>query len=104
MLAGAGIPVTSSDLFGPGGPELLERVALPTAMRAKVNSAVRLIDAIDFEIDTFARLVTGRLRAPGYAAVQTIPGWDRPWGRCSSPRSATCAASTAPSSWPAGRG
>jgi transposase len=75
VLAGAGIPVTSSDLFGPGGRELLERVALPTAMRAKVNSAVRLIDAIDFEIDTFARLVTGRLRDhPGYAAVQTIPG------------------------------
>jgi hypothetical protein len=75
VLAGAGIAVLASDLFGPGGRGLLERVGLPAAMRAKVNSAVRLIDAIDFEIDTFAGLVTARLHAdPGYAAVQTIPG------------------------------
>ena len=44
-------------------------------MRAKVNSALRLIDACEFEIDTFAGLVTARLRAdPGFTAVQTIPG------------------------------
>src|SRR6187401_3498431 len=75
VLASAGVPVTSSDVFGPGGRELLERVALPAAMRAKTNSALRLIDAITFEIDTFAGLVTARLHTePGYAAVQTIPG------------------------------
>src|SRR5246127_3742013 len=56
VLAGAGVQGMPSDLFGPGGRELLERVALPAAMRAKVNSALRLIDAIEFEIDTFARL------------------------------------------------
>jgi len=62
-------------VVGPGGRELLERVALPAAMRAKTNSALRLIDAITFEIDTFAGLVTTPLHAdPGYAAVQTIPG------------------------------
>src|SRR6187455_3572828 len=44
VLASAGVPVTSSDVFGPGGRELLERVALPAAMRAKTNSALRLID------------------------------------------------------------
>ena len=61
--------------FGAGGRELLGRVGLPAAMRAKVNSCLRLIDAFDFEIDTFAQLVTSRLRAdPGYVAVQTIPG------------------------------
>src|SRR6188768_3231948 len=38
VLASAGVPVMSSDVFGPGGRELLERVALPAAMRAKTNS------------------------------------------------------------------
>jgi hypothetical protein len=34
-----------------------------------------MITALDFEIDTFARLVTQRLRDdPGYRAIQTIPG------------------------------
>jgi transposase len=34
-----------------------------------------VITAPDFEIDTFARLVTGRLRTdPGYVAIQAIPG------------------------------
>ncbi len=75
VLAGAGVPVLMTDLFGVGGRDLLARVALPAAMRAKVNSALRLIDALDFEIDTFARLVATRLRGdPGYVAVQTIPG------------------------------
>jgi transposase len=75
VLAGAGVPVANSDVFGPGGRELLEKVALPAAMRAKVNSALRLIDMLDFEVEVFAGLVSAGLRAdPGYAAVQTIPG------------------------------
>ena len=75
VLAGAGVQALPSDLFGVGGRALLEHVTLAAAMRAKVNSALRLIDAIDFEIDTFTHLVTTRLRAdPGWIAVQTIPG------------------------------
>ena len=75
VLASAGVQVAMADLFGPRGRELLDRVALPAAMRAKTNSALRLIDAIDFEIDTFTKLAACRLRAdPGYAAVQAIPG------------------------------
>ena len=75
VLASAGARVAMADLFGPRGRELLDRVALPAAMRAKTNSALRLIDAIDFEIDTFTKLAACRLRAdPGYAAVQAIPG------------------------------
>ena len=75
VLAGAGVQVAATDLFGVGGRELLGRVGLAPAMRAKVNSALRLIDSFDFEIDTFSRLVTGRLRGDaGYGAVQTIPG------------------------------
>ena len=75
VLAGAGVPVAGSDIFAPSGREWLERVNLPAAMRAKVNSALRLIEACEFEIDTFAGLVTARLRAdPGYRAIQQIPG------------------------------
>ncbi len=75
VLAGAGVGVALSDLFGVAGRELLERVVLPSAMRAKVNSALRLVDAFDFEIDTFTQLVSVRLQGdPGYLAVQTIPG------------------------------
>lgn len=40
-----------------------------------MNSAQRIIAALDFEIDTFADLLAHRLhRDPGYAAIQQIPG------------------------------
>jgi transposase len=75
VLAGAGVPVVMSDLFGVGGHQLLSRVELPTAARARVNSVLRLIENLDFEIETFAKLVAGRLREhPGYLAIQVIPG------------------------------
>ena len=40
-----------------------------------MDSALRLITALDFEIELFAKLVAGRLRTdPGYRAIQAIPG------------------------------
>src|SRR4051794_22689460 len=64
-----------SDLFSPGGHKLLTSTALAVESRARVDSLLRLIGALDFEIDTYARLVAGRLRTdPGYNAIQTIPG------------------------------
>jgi transposase len=75
VLAAAGVQVTMSDLFGPGGQRLLTTTRLAVESRSRVESLLRLITALDFEIDTFARLVAGRLRAdPGYTAIQTIPG------------------------------
>jgi transposase len=75
VLAGAGVPVAMSDLFGATGQQLLARVELSPAARARVNSALRLIENLDFEVELFANLVAGRLREhPGYAAVQQIPG------------------------------
>ena len=48
---------------------------LAVESRSRVDSLLRLITALDFEIDTFARLVAGRLRTdPGYRAIQQIPG------------------------------
>jgi transposase len=75
VLAGAGVSVVMSDLFGVAGQQLLDRVGLPAAMRARVNSCRHLIELLDFEIARFAKLAENRLREdPGYVAVQTVPG------------------------------
>jgi transposase len=48
---------------------------LRPAARARVDSGLRLIEALDFEVGLFTKLVAGRLREhPGYAAIQAIPG------------------------------
>jgi DNA-binding CsgD family transcriptional regulator len=68
-----GVVVPMSDLFGVGGQGLLERVELAPAFRARVDSARRVIEALDFEIEVFTSLAGGRLRGhPGYTAIQTI--------------------------------
>ena len=75
VLAGAGVPVVMSDLFGVAGTDLLERIDLSPAGRARVNSALRLIETLGFEVEVFTRLATARLRDDaGYRAIQAIPG------------------------------
>jgi transposase len=75
VLAAAGVAVPMSDLFGDGGRQLLAGTALAVESRSRVDSLLRVITALDFEIDTFAKLVTGRLRTdPGWTAIQAIPG------------------------------
>ena len=40
--------------------------------RSRVNSALRLITTLGFEVELFAKLVAGRLRThPGYQAIHT---------------------------------
>ena len=75
VLAGQGVPVTVSDLFGIQGAVLLARARLSPAARQRVNSLMRLIEAFDEQIDRSAKLTADRLAGDrGYAAVQTIPG------------------------------
>ena len=75
VLAGAGVQVAMSDLFGPGGQDLLARVALPVESRARVDSALRVISGLDFEVELFGKLLVNRLRGDrGYLAIQAIPG------------------------------
>jgi transposase len=75
VLAGAGVQVAMTDLFSSGGQNLLGSVRLTPESRARVDSALRLIGGLDFEIELFGRLVAGRLRTdPGYQAIQAIPG------------------------------
>ena len=77
VLAGAGVQVPMSDLFGAGGRQLLAATPLTVESRSRVDSLLRVITALDFEIDLYAQLVAGRLRAdPGYQAIQQIPGVD----------------------------
>jgi hypothetical protein len=78
VLAGCGVQVPMSDLFGLGGQQLLQRVELPPACRARVGSATRVLQCLDFEIEVFTNLMTGRLRGHrGYTAIQVIPGGGR---------------------------
>jgi transposase len=75
VLAGAGVTVPMSDLFGVGGRQLLATARLAPESRARIDSQLRLIESLDFEVELFAKLVTGRLRThPGYQAIQAIPG------------------------------
>jgi transposase len=75
VLAAAGVAVSMSDLFGVAGRQLLATTLLAVESRSRVDSLLRIIEALDFEIDLYARLIAGRLRTdPGYHAIQTIPG------------------------------
>ena len=67
--------MTCDDFRAPRGRQLLAATALTVESRSRVDSLLRVITALDFEIDLYARLVGGRLRAdPGYQAIQQIPG------------------------------
>jgi transposase len=78
ILAGAGIVVPMSDLFGAAGTELLDRTCrqrLGEVDRWRVVSLRRVLDLVDGEIDRFQALARARLgRYPGYRAIQVIPG------------------------------
>jgi transposase len=75
VLAGAGVPVPMSDLFGASGQQLLKRLELPPAFTARIGSATRVLECLDFEVEVFTNLITGRLRGHrGYTAIQVIPG------------------------------
>ena len=103
VLAGRGITIPVSDLFGVAGSKLLSQVKLPAASQYRLDSLLQLIESLDHHITQTAQLTADRLRDdPGYAAVQTIPGVGRSSGRCSWPRSAMCTGSRGRSSWPRG--
>jgi transposase len=75
VLAKQGVKVAVSDLFGVGGQQLLDRLALGAPYAARVDSLRRLIDAFTFEIDTLAKRIAAQLRNHrGYQAIQAIDG------------------------------
>jgi transposase len=75
VLAGQGVTISVSDLFGATGTKLLNQLRLVPAYQHRVESLRRLIEAFDVEIDTVTKITSAQLRQDlGYAAVQTIPG------------------------------
>jgi transposase len=75
VLAKQGLRIAVSDLFGLGGRELLARAPLDGPYRARVDACLRLIEAVDFEVDAVGTQLRGRLAGHrGYTAIQAIPG------------------------------
>ncbi len=75
VLAKQGLHLGVSDLFGVGGRELLAKAPLDAAYRLRVNALLRLIDALEFEIQA----VSGPLRVglsghAGFRTIQAVPG------------------------------
>ena len=101
MLAAAGVHGADERPVRAVGQQLLAAVRLAPESRARVDSLLRLIDAFDFEIELFAKLVAGRLApTPATWRSRPSPGWGRCLPRCSSPRSATSPGSAGPRSCP----
>jgi transposase len=75
VLAKEGVVVPMSDLFGKAGMALLAEVPLGRAYRLRVSSLVELIDAFDYEVEAFRRMIAEQLDGhAGYRAIQAIPG------------------------------
>lgn len=75
VLAKEGVQVPMSDLFGTKGMQLLADVPLARAYRLRVASLIDVIDAFDYEVGFFTRLIAEEFAGhTGYTAVQAIPG------------------------------
>jgi transposase len=75
VLAKQGVRVPVSDLFGVGGSQLLDRLVLDGPFHGRVASLRRLIEAFDFEIDLWTKMLAVQLRGNrGYTAIQAIGG------------------------------
>lgn len=61
VLAGLGIPVTRSDLFGKWGSQWLDELTLPQPYKGKVASLRGLIAMLDAEITTLTTAVAQQL-------------------------------------------
>lgn len=75
VLGKNGITVTVSDLFGVVGSKQLRTLMLPEPFRARVDSQLRMLDALELEVARFDKLIRTRLREDsGYRVIQRIDG------------------------------
>jgi transposase len=78
VMAKCGVLPGLTDMFGPGGQALLDKMALPQPYAYRVSSLRRLIELFDDEVDIAESQLHKRLKAhPGYKAVQALPGVGR---------------------------
>jgi len=69
------VPVTVSDLFGLAGSRQLRTLPLPEPFRARVDSELRLLEAIDAEVTRFDGLLGQAFRGDRrYRVIQRIDG------------------------------
>jgi transposase len=74
VLAKEGVRVPMSDLFGKTGMALLADVPLARAYELRVATLLDLIDAYDYEVEFFRRVIAEELDGhAGYRAIQAIP-------------------------------
>jgi transposase len=75
VLAKSGIPVTRSDIFGPGGGIWLDGLPLPQPYAGKAASLRALTGVLDGEIARLEEQAASVLAGdPGYAAIRQLPG------------------------------
>jgi transposase len=75
VLAKSGIPVTRSDIFGPGGGIWLDGLPLGQPYAGKVASLRALIVVLDGEIARLEEQAAAMLAGDrGYAAIRQLPG------------------------------
>jgi transposase len=75
VLAKSGIPVTRSDVFGPGGGIWLDQLVLPQPYAGKVASLRALIAVLGGEISRLEEQAGAMLAGDrGYAAIRELPG------------------------------
>jgi len=75
VLAKCGIPVTRTDIFGPGGGIWLDGLPLPQPYAGKVASLRALTGVLDSEIARLEEQAAGLLAGErGYAAIRQLPG------------------------------
>lgn len=75
VLGKNGIAVTVSDLFGVAGSNRLRNLVLPQVYRSRLDSQLRVLDALEAEVDRFDKLIRTQLRDDrGYRVIQRIDG------------------------------
>jgi transposase len=75
VLAKCGLRIAVSDLFGVSGSRQLLELPLGEPFRARVDSQLRLLAALEAEIDRFDRLIREEFRGDaGYRVIQRIDG------------------------------
>ena len=90
VLAKQGVGVAVSDLFGVGGPKVLDDLHLDAPFNARVGSLRRLIDAFTFEIDILTKRNSAQLKNhPGSKPSRPSAGSGRCSRQSSSRRSGT---------------
>ena len=75
VLGKNGIAVTVSDLFGVAGSKQLRTTKLPEVFRARIDSQLRVLGALEAEVDRFDKMIHKQLREDrGYRLIQRIDG------------------------------